>query len=150
MPIQIYTWKISVWEAFKYFFLYPLLVILHLVVVLQNMNGPVVDVPILWRRSTLSLLSVIAHSFLYGCMVCGSLFYVRQYDLTTEIKKLHEKLKDALDDKKLAEVKAERLTSAASQVLVPYRLDALVDKELYNFAAENYRPGLMQANPRSL
>jgi len=136
------------WQAVNLFFLIPFAIFMHLIVWLQN-GRDYVDVHVYlwsWNMTTNMLMT---HSALYGVFVCACLFYYRQRKLLLDIKELKEDVTTLKNKRTELEGKLAKLNAAGSQILVPYRLDALVDKGLADFQLENYKPGLLQAQPRS-
>ncbi len=129
----------------------PVVVLAHVTLYVQNAGGPEnLEVSLLWVSGIrVSLGSALLNAWLYGLLCCAVLFYIRQLALQKDYKQLKTQFDDMKSDRDFIDRKYKRLIAAANQVLVPYRLDALVDKGIEDFAAAAYKPGLLQADIRN-
>jgi len=133
--------------VFKYAVV-PLLIFWHLAVLSTNLLT-FVDINMIVFKTKLSLSFIILNAMLYGIFLATCLLYLRQQRLLQEKAQLQAQLAQLQSQVPVLQRRIEKMNSAASQILVPYRLDALVDKGLEDFAAENYKPGILQAGTRS-
>jgi len=133
-------------SALKLFFVIPFAIFVHLIVFLQNRDS--VDVHVYLWSGNMTTNMLMTHSALYGVFLSACFFYYRQRKLLLEMKEMKEDLTKAQNKKTDLEGKLAKLNAAGSQILVPYRLDSLVEKGLSDFQLENYKPGLLQAQPR--
>ncbi len=111
----------------------------HLVFLLLNFSPIQLNLGLFSIDSTVSVLAIA--STLYGALISSVIYYFHQQSLLDEI----EDLKKLRDDKDRLTRQLAAMKGAASNILVPFPLDQLVERGLEKITEPSYKPGLLQA-----
>lgn len=131
---------------FLLYIILPFIITLHVLFFIGNIGFMEVTWIMAMSRSLYPKSFVMIACIIYGFMIASTIFYLRQRSLIKQLNKslANEKgLKERMANK---ERELHKLKQAAAQIVVPYRLDTLVDRGLVDFMEYNSKT-VLKATP---
>jgi len=123
----------------------PLVALVHLLFLMMNQDNVILNMG--GRRVAYSKAIVLGGCIFYGFALSATIFWFLQFGLKLRIKKLEERVKDLETDLAIARRDKDKYQRAAARVIVPYRMDALVNKGLEEFAGTSVNAATVGTAP---